>query len=341
MEKLAKQIRKKLSLMGSLNWPKNWILKVISLLFALTLWYFVVGEAKVDITMFVPLEIVNLPQDLVISNQFKKKLEVTVNGPRGLTRNIRDQHFSRPVDMSQAKPGTMVIQNTPDSLNFPRGIRILRIQPTNITIKIDRILKTDLPIKAKVKGKAASGFDIASVSVQPKTIEITAPSKLLKPVLFLPTQDIDLDGISQSQTIETKLVLPPEIAELVGDPLIKAKVTVREQMIEKEVSHLKITPPPLKVKKFRISPDEVSIKAQAPYHFIHGKNMVALKKQFRVNLAGKLPTSAGKHKIKVVASGAPGMVINEINPPEVTLEIIPKEKKRQKVRVIIKNGGGK
>ncbi|MFH1020288.1 MAG: YbbR-like domain-containing protein, partial [Pseudomonadota bacterium] len=84
MEKLAQQIIRRLPTPNLLNWPNNWGLKLISLIFAILLWYFVVGEDKVDTTVYIPVEIVNLPKELVISNQFKKQLEATVSGPRGL-----------------------------------------------------------------------------------------------------------------------------------------------------------------------------------------------------------------------------------------------------------------
>jgi hypothetical protein len=96
MEKLVRQITDSLS---SFPRPKNWMLKLLSLLFALFLWYFVVGEDKVDMNVTLPVEIVNLPRDLIISNQFKKQLEVTVSGQRSLIRSMTTQHISRTIDL--------------------------------------------------------------------------------------------------------------------------------------------------------------------------------------------------------------------------------------------------
>ena len=75
MEKLVKQAisRYRRKVAGPL--PKNLTLQVISLFFALFLWYFVVGEDKIDMTIYVPLEITNLEQDLVISNSSKDSLK--------------------------------------------------------------------------------------------------------------------------------------------------------------------------------------------------------------------------------------------------------------------------
>ena len=83
MEKLVHKIIEKVA---TIRRPKNWVLKLVSLLFALFLWYFVVGEDKVDMNVTIPVEIVNLPRNLVISNQFKAQLDVTVSGPRGMIK---------------------------------------------------------------------------------------------------------------------------------------------------------------------------------------------------------------------------------------------------------------
>jgi YbbR domain-containing protein len=60
---------------------KEWLPCLISLLMAIVLWYNVGGEQTVDTSVMIPVEVLNLPRELVISNQFKKEIEVTVNGP--------------------------------------------------------------------------------------------------------------------------------------------------------------------------------------------------------------------------------------------------------------------
>jgi YbbR domain-containing protein len=136
------------------------MLKVLSLFFALFLWYFVVGEDKVDMNVTIPVEIVNLPRDLVVSNQFKKQLEVTVSGQRSLIRGMADQHISRTIDLSKAAPGTVVIQNNLDSISLPRGLSILRVQPPTITLLLDRLIQKELPIKPILVGKVQNGFSL-------------------------------------------------------------------------------------------------------------------------------------------------------------------------------------
>ena len=108
-------VRQITEFLGRISWfksrPKNWVLKCLSFLFAIFLWYFVAGEDKVDVNISVPVEIVNLPHKLIISNQFKKQLDVLVSGQRSIIRSIAEQHVTRSIDLSKATPGKIVINH--------------------------------------------------------------------------------------------------------------------------------------------------------------------------------------------------------------------------------------
>ena len=111
---------------------KEWLSSLIALLLAVALWYNVGGEHTVDTSVMVPVEVINLPRELVISNQFKKEIEVSVNGPRALILELENKQITRQIDLSQATPGTHVVTNDVNSIAFPRGIDVLRIQPASI-----------------------------------------------------------------------------------------------------------------------------------------------------------------------------------------------------------------
>jgi YbbR domain-containing protein len=127
---------------------KDWLLKLISLVLAVVLWYFVGGEDRVDKNVMIPIEIINLPRDLVISNQFKKEIEVTVSGPRSLILEMSSRAITRQVDLSSATPGTMVIENDNDHIPVPRGITVQRVQPSSIILSLDKLIQKQFPISA-------------------------------------------------------------------------------------------------------------------------------------------------------------------------------------------------
>ena len=119
---------------------RDWLLKLLALIIGASLWYFVVGEDRVDLIVTMPLEIRNLPTDLVIANQYKKDIELAISGPRRLIQEMRQQNISLPIDLSLAKPGAMVIQNEAESIPLPQGISVQRVQPATITLLIDQLI---------------------------------------------------------------------------------------------------------------------------------------------------------------------------------------------------------
>ncbi len=332
MEKLAKQILRQYT--NPKNWhrPDNWGLKLLSLLFAIFLWYFVVGEDKVDIKVFIPIEIVNLPRDLVISNEYKKQLDVTIRGPRVLTRGIDQQHITRSIDVSKATPGKIVFENEADSIPFPRGINVLRIQPKNITLLIDRLIQKELSINPVVQGTPNLGFELVNVLLDPATISVTGPQALLAKETAVSTVPIDIENIQSTTEKEVLLDIIEAMAELIGEPVIKAKVILQEKTTERNIKQVPVGFTHSAVgASYSLTPSSVNVRAEIPISMINNK--VDLKPLFvaRVN-AENLPP--GKHVLNVEVAPPKKIRILEISPKTVTIRISTKKstKKRKSTR---------
>ncbi|MEN8142393.1 MAG: CdaR family protein [Thermodesulfobacteriota bacterium] len=294
---------------------KNWLLKLVSMFFALFLWYFVVGEDKVELTITVPLEITNMQQDLVIANQFKKQLEVTVNGPRGLVRGLSKQRITRPIDLADYRPGSHVIPIKPESINFPRGIQVQHIRPGNITLVIDRLIEKELPIKPVLKGNPAAGYEIASIIADPPTLSLTAPSATLAKEVFLATKPIPIDGIKNNIKAQVQLDVKDEISDLVGEPVISINILVREKIQSRDFSGI-----PIEINHagertlYRIDSHQITVKAEMPFGMAK-RPSTSFKFKAVIN-GGNLPP--GRHEIPIlITSDPPGIKILEVIPSNI------------------------
>jgi len=320
MEKLVRQIIDKVS---SFPRPTNWMLKVLSLCFALFLWYFVVGEDKVDMNVTIPVEIVNLPRDLVISNQFKKQLEVTVSGQRSLIRGIADQHISRTIDLSKATPGTVVIQNTPDSISLPRGLSILRVQPPTLTLLLDRLIQKKLPIKPVLVGRVKQGYRLDSVTVDPPNLEISGPQSILAQEENLNTSPVDITDLDESTVKQISLALKPEIGDLIGEPVVAVRLNIVELKKEMIISDIAIDLEIDAGKRteviYQLLPPTIKITAEIPQSLIQSTDDI--KSLFHARVSPETPAS-GSMELKVEVDFPPDARILEIDPESVTLKII-------------------
>ena len=302
-----------------LSWPKDWFIKLISLLFAIFLWYFVSSEDRVDMNVQVPVEIVNLPRDLVISNQYKSTLDVTISGPRGLIRKI-SQGITRSIDLSKATAGTTVIANEPNSISVPRGINILRINPTHTTLLLDRLIRKELPIKTITSGKLPDEYDLVAITVQPERLDISGPQNIIHHQQSLETTPIDLSDVTTSTSKQVPLALKPDLADLIGDPMVAVKIEIKEKIIDKEVDKIEINTsglsPDLAAK---ILPSRLSVKALVPVSLVkkQGKKLDELFTA-TVHLDGLL---TGSYDLKPTIKTVPEISVQQITPEMVTVEI--------------------
>jgi YbbR domain-containing protein len=242
---------------------KDWLVKFISLVLAVGLWYFVGGEDRVDKNVMIPIEIINLPRDLVISNQFKKEIEVTVSGPRSLILDMTSRAITRQVDLSSATPGTMVIENDNEHIPVPRGITVQRVQPSSIILSLDKLIQKQFSISARTVGMVAEGYYLKKLRIDPEIITITGPRTILSQFDGLYTKAINIEGMTQSTQLQVPLELEPAIVELIGETSVTAELAIGIETVAKILDEMVVHVVIDGVKR-DVQPETVRITASIP-----------------------------------------------------------------------------
>lgn len=242
---------------------KDWLLKFISLILAIGLWSFVGGEDRVDKNVMIPIEIINLPRDLVISNQFKKEIEVSVSGPRSMILEMNNRAITRQVDLSSATPGTMVIVNDNDQIPVPRGITVQRVQPSSIILSLDKLIQKQFPISARTIGNVANGYYLKELKMDPDVITIAGPQTILSQVEELHTRPINLEGMKQSAQRQVPLELDPAIVELIGESSVTAEIMIGMETLTRTMDKMPVHAVIEGVKR-KVKPETVKVTANIP-----------------------------------------------------------------------------
>jgi len=304
--------------------PKDWVLRIISLGLAIALWNFVGGEDIVNKNVMVRVEIINLPRDLVISNQFKKEIEVTVSGPRSLVLNMGNRAVSRQVDLERATPGTMVLENSIDVINVPRGVKVLRVQPKSVILSLDKMIQKQFVVEPVTVGTLSPDFILKNIRMEPDSISITGPQTVLSRFDVLRTKPIVIGGLREAVQIQIPLDLDPVIVELIGATTVTADLDIIVETVHKRIPAI-----PVKVEKdgnlLRVTPATVSITVAVPKTVIRDK--VDLHSLFKVTAIDE--DSSGQMQVKVIPNidFDPPLTIMDIDPQVVTLieEVIPEK----------------
>lgn len=306
------------------------LLVAVSFGLGILIWLLVVGADQMAMTLTVPIEFLNLPKNLVIYNQYQKEVNVTLSGPRSIMQEMRSRTLSLPVDLAEAKPDTVVLNTDSLPLPLPGGVSVVRMQPASITLSIDKLVQKQIPIVAETEGKVPPGYTLQEIVLSPDNIVVSGPQALLERQQALKTYLINLEGMTRSTTLPVHLALSSELASLIGETTVAAKITVKEKFVEKIIHNI-----PVSIRDAAnpviLKPDAVSVFASIPESLL--ADNLALPMLFRASAqvgSGSLPRTASIEVFAVAVPGHEPTVIKSYTPQEV--EILPPDSKPEPVK---------
>jgi len=179
---------------------ENWILKIISLVFAVVLWFFVMGEQKQEVGFSVPLRLVNIPDGLMLANEVPNLIDVRISGPRTLLMNLSPQDIGISVDLGDLKPGLTSFKRLDERLNIPSALRVTRLSPSFVDVKLERIREKTIPIRIVTEGALPEGYSLVKIEYAPKSLIITGAESELKHINEVSTEAVSLENVRESFT---------------------------------------------------------------------------------------------------------------------------------------------
>jgi YbbR domain-containing protein len=184
----------------------NWGIKLVSLGMSLTLWFYVTSKGKTEMTLTVPLELRNIPQNMAVVGNVTGSLEVRVQGQeRGLRDITTGNRVSGVLDLSLAKVGENMVRISPDDIRRPTGVTIMHLSPAEIRVKLEPLVRKTFRLQPILHGAPAAGYRLAKITVTPPRIMVEGPESLMQALDGLQTMPIDIQGASQSMTMEPKI----------------------------------------------------------------------------------------------------------------------------------------
>lgn len=184
---------------------ENITFKLISIALAIFLWFFVTFKGQTETSVEVPIEFKSTPAEMEILKQSVKKVTVTISARERILKELIQKNIRVVIDLSNVKLGENSIPITKSSVKLPRGIEILKIEPSQIKIYMDEKTQKIVPIRVVLSGKPAKDFYIASVSSDPSSIKIEGAKKELNRIRVIKTEPIDIEGLSEDLKIQAKI----------------------------------------------------------------------------------------------------------------------------------------
>ncbi|MEC9391003.1 MAG: CdaR family protein [Myxococcota bacterium] len=198
--------------------------KVLSLAFAIMIWAWV--QTQQIVSQRTRAQVLwSFPDDLTWIDPVPKTLVVTIRGPQGLVRNVKKRTLRYDVDLSESEQGLTSVDFAGRSIRgIPEGVSVVQISPPGVDVQLDRRMERVVKVVPAVVGEVESGYRVASITVDPKTTNITGPRSVLRTIADIGTDVLDVNGLTEDKTYT--LALAPKDRSVVSTLREPVKVTV-------------------------------------------------------------------------------------------------------------------
>ncbi len=306
----------------------NATFKVLSLLFAVSIWAWVQTEQVVD-KRFRARVFWTWPDELVRVQEVPKTLVVTLKGPQGLVQTVQRRKLRYDVDLSDAELGTASVDFSTRTISgVPEGVSVVQVSPPALDIELDRRLNREVRVQPIVIGDVSSGWRLDGVKIEPERAVISGPQSLVRALSEVSTDVIDLDGLQTTTSFEVNLAVKERTVSVVGGDSVRVTVEVSPIVVEKTYNDVPImsradgwkavpnnavvTLTGNAADMRQLSPEQVSVQVHLP-------DVVPVGRPLEVSFNADAPHTG----LEVVHQGPKSVTVIAVSPRTVRLERMP------------------
>lgn len=163
----------------------NWKLKLLSVIGAIVLWSFVISIQNPTVR----LDIKDIPvtfenenklneKGLVLLNDDRPKVNITIRGPRSKMLNMTGQHVKVSADLSEYNEGLNPLSL---KVELPREIELVN-EPSGVSVDIQKIITKKFHIDVELVGNLQDGYILESTKATPEEISIKGARSLVESI---------------------------------------------------------------------------------------------------------------------------------------------------------------
>jgi YbbR domain-containing protein len=292
-------------------------LKLVSLGLAVLLWYVVAGEKTSEIGLTVPVELQNLSKELEVVGAPIDTVEVRLRATPAILTRLSHEHVSLRVDLAGVPEGEHYFHLTEQMLRRPFGVSVVRLNPASLTLDLERTLIRDLPIRARVVGTPAPGFEVADVTTQPAKVRVAGPRSRVQALTSVFTETVSVDQAHANVSSSVNIGIGDPLVRIQGDPRVRVTAHVRECQETRLFPDVKVLS---RGGRVRLHPARVNIVVAGQRSLLAQMTSDALRPYVDV---GSQRANASRPVTVEIAAGFAAVEVRRVEPAEVVVTPLP------------------
>lgn len=219
---------------------------IISLILAITIWFYVVGEMNPTTNKTyrnIPITLINtqtLEKDgLAVVSTSDSEMSITITGKRSAVNDVRTADITATVDVSEAAEGDNQLRI---NISVPSNVEVKDQSLNRVTVNVQELVSAEKPVQILYSGKSGSGKEATTTSVDPETVTVSGAQSQVDKVSYVKGV-VDVADIKTSETvISTRLTAVDSSGKTVKNvTLSQSKANVKTVLYYKKEVALKVS----------------------------------------------------------------------------------------------------
>ena len=116
---------------------RRWPIKIGTLALVCVFWLLLAGQQNFEVTLKVPVEISNIPENTEIIDPLNPEVEITVRGLRKDASTLNNRNVHAEIDLATARFGNRIFRITRNQIVLPNDrINVVNIEPSQMEFKL-------------------------------------------------------------------------------------------------------------------------------------------------------------------------------------------------------------
>jgi YbbR domain-containing protein len=199
-------------------------------------------------------------------------------------------------------------------LSLPRGVRVVRVSPSQLQFDVDRMLERAVPVTADLEAPPP-GFRVLDIEVSPRRVTVGGPAALVESIRELRTERIVLG--SEPGVVERSAVLRRDDPALRVTPAqVDVHLRLEEIFTTREFKNVPIGVSGADAKAVRLKTRWVNVSVRGPERLL--RTLEFDPSVVRVEAERLNP---GLHRLKVQVDLPDGLELGTVRPDEVEVQV--------------------
>lgn len=294
----------------------NLSLKAASLVLALALWFVIAGEKSSERGLSAPLELQNFPKDFELTGDLLDSVEVRLRASPGIIHRLSAGDVSALIDLAGAVEGERIVHLGPGAIRVPFGVEVVKVTPSIVTLNFERTRQRSVPIRARLLGRPAPGYEVAEVTSDPTEARIAGPKSRVQEIESAFTEPVSVEGAEGNVVDSVTIGLDDPLLRLLGSSRAKVTARVREVQEKRTFEKLEVG---VRGGAAHVRPAAVRVTVEGPASLVRRLRREDVRPF--VSVGDDLGTA---DKLKVAIDlGQDGLNVVESVPAEVTVRPAP------------------